>query len=1825
MVVVELVESSGAAAPALPALHFDLDLVSDEESALVVGYDERQTPAETSMEIDAKSGEHFGVGAVGQPGRHVRASSDDHQHVLGPSVELGLMSVDSVSIVASQPGILVHAVADDHQPFVAPSVELDPMSVDSVSVRTVGRSGRDHQITAQATVELDAFSDEDNLPITALAAPSVMGDALVGACAALEETADARGSEEDADDYLDAETFIRWDERDRRYSFKIKNIAVQTTVPAAGGNRAAAARICRVLYRHVLEGASKIEVLQYRAQLYAQVGGSARVFKVASASNASIAVGMRNNGSVGQAIANKDFCDVCQDGGRLLLCDTCPKSFHASCVKVLSNGVHLASSAPSGEWQCPICRRESMKDACPDATELIPEDSMVSAARQDQQVKRAAERRRDAFLSQRLGLFEGLASRSALTRLRREAEAKHRGLLEIGESVQARSRDGNEYAAVVIAQTGPTGYVVASVADGKEAHVDRYGLTPAASDMPTVNLLTFARRNILAEGTCLKAHQTAGVNWLIRAFHNRCGGILADDMGLGKTVQALACLSYLRASGAAHGPFLIVAPLTCVSNWCREARRFVPHLSVAKLCGSAKERKHALDDDAIWYGTKDVIITSYDSVANTEDYFHRHQWAALVLDEAHRVKNQASRVREALDGVRCTGRLLLTGTPLQNNIQELFALLRFVWPDVLAREPEVFKSIKDEEAISGEAGAALAEQVKALLPPLLMRRLKEDAVDLPPKTIHDIWLPMSPQQASWYRSLVACRRATAGRGLRALLKLLFRLRMTCAHPVCAGASEADRADLRSFGIPEAELQHLAEQKDAGEYEVSWSGKLVFVDKLLTHLHAQNVEYVYRWRDASTADTAQQSFALGRCITGNGDPCPDEMRPWVAPAARDQATAGEAAPLPHKVLIFSQFHACLDMLEAFCARRGWRTLRLDGSTHTVLRELDVRDFNSAEEDCFVYLISTRAGGLGINLASANHVVVFDQDWNPHVDTQAIDRSHRIGQCRAVTVYRMMQEWGVEERLFHRREFKLRMGHQFIGGAGDATPLEGGARSAPVQSERLSADEVLELLRQGEKVLRRFTGEDISGETLSRLLERVRRPLPSHGIKEEAGQHSDEDDSNAMGGAELPSLFVDVAYDERDRLPSKASSTRSPPPASPSSQPAEEAAVTRTSSGRIVRPTVKFDTAEVARKPLVKKMQLDYCKTCFKCGQGEELASKQNCGEQLGGLALDVFCDVCPKAYHATCLADDAAGIPRNGCQWSCKWHICAQCSRGKSSCGGLLIQCIECPTALCYDCFPPDFRRVHPPAAFWADMSRRGWAISPSKAVFFKCNACRTRATKEHEQRLHAEELALEVERRRTAAKEERQALEAATGQREEEEAERRLRQLTLEHERITLHRELHVVKEELRKGAERLWPTALRTRWLKRFRADGHDDRAEQEGQGEESELLAPVRTCSGCWLPGHDVAQCPFPAETQGGQRARRKCGLCGNAGHQRVLCPRLTASDQMEYKERLHCTRQLLEHLGGISPVEEPAPLAMHISVAHSSKEYIRAEAAQYAEVQAAVQALLAAAMLRCGLKEALVARAASPAPKGSARAARAKGGAAKKKRGRAKDASAEAKAGRKYTKAKLAARPRDVSHRLTCKQSVCSSGDGLAGSPRSPQSLNASQESVCSGRSSLAKGQSPPKGSPTQGVGHSPTSSLKGVGSPKKSPPKSVGHSPSYSLKGHGSHRASPLHGVGQSPTSASKLTGSAILAVLPSPARSLAASSPAAVSSAQLSRGRCLAASSPAVVSSAESSPGIRERRILGWSPERVSPPSGRSLRGGSSTPSQAGPKRPKRAA
>ena len=353
-----------------------------------------------------------------------------------------------------------------------------------------------------------------------------------------------------------------------------------------------------------------------------------------------------------------------------------------------------------------------------------------------------------------------------------------------------------------------------------------------------------------------------------------------------------------------------------------------------------------------------MCITSYEIVIKEKTHFGKLEWQTLVIDEAHRIKNAESQLSVITKGFKAHFKLLLTGTPLQNNLKELWALLYFLMEDLFS-DAEYF----EQWVLSGEGDEkSKINQLHKILRPFMLRRLKLDVEhSLPPKKRMNLYVKMSPMQKKWYRAILE-KNIDAVNGVvgskkekkTRLLNIVMQLRKCTNHPYLFQGAEP--------GPPYSTDQHLVDN----------SAKMLLLDKLLNKFKA------------------------------NGQ----------------------------KVLVFSQMARMLDILEDYCLWKEWQYCRIDGQTPHETRIEMIDSYNDPLESKFVFLLTTRAGGLGINLTSANVVIMFDSDWNPQVDLQAEDRAHRIGQTKQVYVYRLITENAIDEKILERAQQKLQLDKMVI---------------------------------------------------------------------------------------------------------------------------------------------------------------------------------------------------------------------------------------------------------------------------------------------------------------------------------------------------------------------------------------------------------------------------------------------------------------------------------------------------------------------------------------------------------------------------------------------------------------------------------------------------------------------------------------------------------------------------------------------------------------------------------------------------------------------------
>ncbi|XP_071656226.1 chromodomain-helicase-DNA-binding protein 3 isoform X4 [Patagioenas fasciata] len=492
---------------------------------------------------------------------------------------------------------------------------------------------------------------------------------------------------------------------------------------------------------------------------------------------------------------------------------------------------------------------------------------------------------------------------------------------------------------------------------------------------PTVKYET-QPRFITATGGTLHLYQLEGLNWLRFSWAQSTDTILADEMGLGKTIQTIVFLYSLYKEGHTKGPFLVSAPLSTIINWEREFQMWAPAFYVVTYTGDKdsraiiRENEFSFDDNAMKGGKKafkmkreaqvkfHVLLTSYELVTIDQAALGSIRWACLVVDEAHRLKNNQSKFFRVLNGYKIEHKLLLTGTPLQNNLEELFHLLNFLTPERfnnLEGFLEEFADISKEDQI---------KKLHDLLGPHMLRRLKADVFkNMPAKTELIVRVELSPMQKKYYKYILTrnfeALNSRGGGNQVSLLNIMMDLKKCCNHPYL-------------FPVAAMESPKLPSGAYEGGALIKASGKLLLLQKMLRKLKEQN----------------------------------------------------------HRVLIFSQMTKMLDLLEDFLDYEGYKYERIDGGITGALRQEAIDRFNAPGAQQFCFLLSTRAGGLGINLATADTVVIFDSDWNPHNDIQAFSRAHRIGQANKVMIYRFVTRASVEERITQVAKRKMMLTHLVV---------------------------------------------------------------------------------------------------------------------------------------------------------------------------------------------------------------------------------------------------------------------------------------------------------------------------------------------------------------------------------------------------------------------------------------------------------------------------------------------------------------------------------------------------------------------------------------------------------------------------------------------------------------------------------------------------------------------------------------------------------------------------------------------------------------------------
>lgn len=461
-------------------------------------------------------------------------------------------------------------------------------------------------------------------------------------------------------------------------------------------------------------------------------------------------------------------------------------------------------------------------------------------------------------------------------------------------------------------------------------------------------------------GGTLKNYQIEGLRWMATLYENGLSGILADEMGLGKTIQVIALVAHLREKNVT-GPIIVTAPLATLPNWQNEFKKWTPSIQTLLYHGSKKERQEMRKSMSMWR----VIITSYEICIIDRASLSHFDFKYLVVDEGQRVKNRDCRLVRELKKLRTENRLLLSGTPIQNTLEELWSLLNFVNPSIFD-DLRVFQSwfgfdaMHVDDILEHERRNRIVNKLHEILRPFLLRRVKKDVLRdaLPPKKEIVVYCPMTSLQKT--------------------LEIEIR-------------EDRIRETLLKSGI-----------------EVSQQNKLMNQRK--------NANHPFLFGEPSVRGQPITHVAPDSLMKSSGK---FQLLEVLLPRLKG-----------HKILIFSQMTELLNLLEDYLRFKEYSFYRIDGSVTLAERQRQIDAFNS--DSTFIFMLSTRAGGLGINLAAADTCILFDSDWNPQQDSQAMDRCHRIGQTKPVVVYRLLTAGSVEIGMMDKQISKKKLERMAIAG-------------------------------------------------------------------------------------------------------------------------------------------------------------------------------------------------------------------------------------------------------------------------------------------------------------------------------------------------------------------------------------------------------------------------------------------------------------------------------------------------------------------------------------------------------------------------------------------------------------------------------------------------------------------------------------------------------------------------------------------------------------------------------------------------------------------------
>ncbi|RHZ51378.1 putative nucleosome remodeling complex ATPase subunit (Snf2h) [Aspergillus thermomutatus] len=820
-----------------------------------------------------------------------------------------------------------------------------------------------------------------------------------------------------------------------------------------------------------------------------------------------------------------------------------------------------------------------------------------------------------------------------------------------------------------------------------------------------VNVLPYGRlgtqpRGLRAE---LKPYQLEGLSFLVYLCRNGVGGILADEMGLGKTLQTLSLFQHLKERDGGYSnsnaPFLVVCPLSVLETWLTEIEKWTPGLRAVKYHGTFEQRDavkkmiSAQKKPSIFKNLTnvvDIVLTTYETLISEINWFSRvFVWRYVVLDEGHRIKNSRSKRALVLNRIKAEMKLVLSGTPIQNDLSELWSIFHWLYPEIFV--PVTEKLFQEAFSVSdGKFDPAFLECVKRFLGLIMIRRTKDSpgvGLDIPPKTETVLSVPLSPIQRSLY------------------LRILTGAEIWQLPLDSSGTSRFQRDGALPGQVSVEKPCSGPGDSTSEDSSVTFGpGKYRVTGNILMELRKCSIHpYLF-------ADAIPDPYRLGEHIINQSG------KFLVLKKLIQHYLASET-----KVIIFSNFDQALNLCEDLLmmlqgSNRAFEYARLDGRTTGPWRKVMVHLFQN-DSRYKVFLVSIRAGGEGLNLTSSSVIVFLDEDWNPQVMRQAEARVHRIGQTRPVVIYKLRSTGTVEEQMSRRLVKKAYIADRVIDNIHTHCPRddyldmikteEGSMSQKSTDISGLPSPVFLDQTFLSQK---QIDTDEMAQWDMSTILNKCASTQRDEGL---SGSLTVEQEQLWLEKADRvkTNLFNGVTIDTSGRHHSVY---------------AEDMSSNLLRSNRRIgkERTVMIDGYAVSKESLSLSVE-------------EPVSTNEDCDSPTNTITHEMTCflcqqfnaedcDTCPRAFHAGCLESVIEEEHPSLGSSICPHHYCWECHKNAPEAGRLLFCCRRCVRAFCDECLNWDTTTF-----VGANAAYETLGYFSRNAFYIECPTCRYDEKRKH--------------------------------------------------------------------------------------------------------------------------------------------------------------------------------------------------------------------------------------------------------------------------------------------------------------------------------------------------------------------------------------------------------------------------------------------------------------------------------------------------------------